>query len=165
MVKRMFGFGIHHYCLMSTHFHLVSSIPSVKKFSEGLRHLKSEYTRYFNQKLNRTGPLWRERFKSLLIEDERYLSACGLYVEANPLAAGMVAKPEDWPYSSARHYLVGITDSLVDEYEASDVPEMIDIHNKDYFTRGWAIGSELFRRQVRARVFGETPVPKKVPGT
>lgn len=60
------GLLIHHYCLMNTHFHLAVSIPSVASFSRGLQAVKSRYTAYFNKKYRHEGPLWRERFRSLI---------------------------------------------------------------------------------------------------
>lgn len=88
--KKKYEYQIHHYCIMQTHFHMVVTIGNVRHFSTGLQVLKKTYGEYYNFNHKRFGPLWRERFKSLLIENERYLYACGLYVEHNPVKAGMV---------------------------------------------------------------------------
>jgi REP element-mobilizing transposase RayT len=157
--KKRYEFFLHHYCLMHTHFHLVVSIPRIDQFSRGLQQLKWRYTDWFNKRHGRTGPLWRERFKSLLIENERYLYACGLYVEENPLKAGIVGKTEDWPHSSSAHYQGVRSDPLVDPYERKEIPEGLDLRNEDFFTKGWGIGSELFQIQLRERSFGGLSVP------
>ena len=68
---------------MNTHFHLAVKISSIDKFSQALHYMKRDYTYWHNKKYKKVGPLWRERFKSLLIEDERYMYACGLYIEGN----------------------------------------------------------------------------------
>lgn len=77
--KRKSGFKVFHYCLMQTHFHLAVNIPDVAAFSRSLANLKSRYTSLFHAKYHLSGPIWRERYKSLLIENEAYLLACGRY--------------------------------------------------------------------------------------
>lgn len=110
-------FLIHHYCLMQTHFHLVVSILNLGGFSQALKMIKWNYTHIYNERHQRQGPLWENRFHSMLIENETYLYACGLYVEHNPVEAGLVTRREDWPYSSAGYYLKGKNDLLVDSYK------------------------------------------------
>ena len=51
------------------------------------------YVRYFNERHGRTGTLWEGRYKSTLIQTERYLLACMAYIDLNPVRAGMVAEP------------------------------------------------------------------------
>ncbi len=159
-VKKKYQFLIHHYCLMNTHFHMALSIANLHRFSLGLQWVKQEYTKYFNKKSLRTGPLWRERFKSLVIENESYLYACGLYIEYNPVTAGMVKKSEEWPYSSNAYYLTGKQNPLVDVYDKTPkLPVDVDIQNAANFTQGYAVGSELFKLQIRERLFDEQSVP------
>lgn len=151
MSKDKYAYRIHHYCLMHTHFHLLVSMKSVKLFSEGLKWVKWNYTRYFNFKHQRFGPLWRDRFKSLLIEDERYLQACGAYVESNPVEAGMVGKCEDWPHSSSRYYFCGHEDALIDPYTFDGDAVIVEKERRqEFFTKGYVIGSELFKIQYRS---------------
>jgi len=90
--KKKFQFEIYHYCFMHTHFHVAVRVNDVFAFSKGLGYVKKKYAEWYNFKQKRFGPLWRDRFKSLLIEDEKYLYACGLYIERNPVKAGMVNK-------------------------------------------------------------------------
>jgi putative transposase len=122
-------FKLFHYCLMQTHFHLVVQVLSIKDFSKFLNYIKSRYTIYFHTKYKLSGPIWRERYKSLLIEDQIYMHACGQYVEYNPVKAGTVNIVEEWEYSSAKHYLGLGSNSLINNY---DVPEnAIKISYKD----------------------------------
>ncbi len=154
--RKEYGFRVYHYCLMNTHFHLAIQMESVPRFAAGMKWLKREYTNWYNQARQRRGTLWQERYKSLLIEDTHYLYACGLYMERNPVTAGMVTKSTDWPYSSSRCHELGAVDPLVQPYD--DLPahgEIVEFPEK-YFERGPAIGSELFRIQMRDR---QLPVP------
>lgn len=148
-VKRRGKFKIFHYCLMQTHFHLAVEMGSVKEFSCAVRDLKRSYVYWFHGKYKISGPIWRERFKSLLIEDENYLYACGRYIEDNPLKAGLVRESWNWEYSSCRHYEQGVVDKLIDQYESA-VKEVEDlIFDKEEFENGSVIGSSFFKFQFQ----------------
>lgn len=100
------------YCLMPNHVHHVV-VPSSEHslaalFSDGHRR----YTRHVNFREGWRGHLWQERFHSFVM-DERHLLATVRYVELNPVRAGLCARPEDWPWSSARAHLAGKNDILV----------------------------------------------------
>lgn len=106
------GTEIWGYCLMPNHVHLIM-VPS---HEDGLRAALSEahrqYTRHINFREGWRGYLWQGRFHSFAM-DEQYLMACARYVELNPVRAGMVEKPEDWQWSSARAHLSGEDDGFV----------------------------------------------------
>lgn len=157
--KEKYAFQIHHYCLMHTHFHLAVSIPNLESFSKALHRVKWAYTRSFNLRYKRRGTLWQERFKSMLIEDPKYLHACGLYIENNPVEVGLVKKSGEWEYSSARTYQEGPKSPLVDAYELPALPEKIDLQNKDFFTKGEGIGSNVFKIYQRDEQESWIPVP------
>ena len=103
-IKKEYEFKVFHYCLMQTHVHMVVGIQDTSGFSEGMKILKKAYAHQYNTAHKRFGPVWRDRYKSKLIENEGYLRACGSYVEHNPVEAGMVERAVDWPHSSSRHY-------------------------------------------------------------
>jgi hypothetical protein len=84
----------------------------------------------------------------MLIENEKYLLACGNYIEGNPVKAGMVEDVSDWEYSSARHYEGATKDKLVDSYEVSGLPEDIESEDDDEFMRGDLIGSGWFKYKI-----------------
>ncbi|MBU3759839.1 MAG: hypothetical protein FGM27_07935 [Candidatus Omnitrophica bacterium] len=138
------GFSLHHYCLMQTHFHLVASVLNLGEFSSALREIKQGYFDWFRKKYERKGPIWWGRFGSQVIENARYLYACGLYVEMNPVKAKMVSRPEDWPHSSSRYYFKGQPDDLVDNYERPSYDAAIPLTDGLNVGRGSYIGSPLF---------------------
>jgi len=141
-------FKIFHYCIMNTHFHLAAKIIILGNFSKALQQIKWHYTRYFNRKHKRWGPLWRERFRSMLIENEEYLYACGQYIELNPVKARMVKTQDQWQYSSARHYSRKQQDPLIDAYETTALPQDLDLDDSNEFERGSVIGSGLFKYKI-----------------
>jgi putative transposase len=71
------------------------------------------YVRAFNDAQGRTGTLWEGRYRSAVIQSERYLLACMVYIDLNPVRAGMVAQAVDHPWSSHAHYLGQRVDSLI----------------------------------------------------
>lgn len=151
-IRQVHDFKIYHYCFMNTHFHLVVKIPEVFQFSRGLQKLKSQYIYKFHTKYKISGPIWRERFRSLLIENESYLYACGQYIENNPVKAGIVRTSVEWEYSSSRYYLRGGKDGVVDGYETAELPKLpegADVADEEMFEKGIAIGSGYFRYQMR----------------
>jgi len=149
-IKKESEFQVFHYCFMHTHFHLAVKAPEVSRFSKGLQKLKSQYTYHYHTKYKVSGPIWRGRFRSLIIENEAYLYACGQYIENNPVRAGMVQKNAEWEYSSARYYSEGKEDQVVDGYETANLPDLpkdIDIFDERIFENGLAIGSGFFKFQ------------------
>lgn len=68
--------------------------------SEFMRNLQASFARWYNKSFGRKGRLWGDRFKSTLLEDEKALLDCLLYVELNPVRAGLVNRPEDYAGSS-----------------------------------------------------------------
>ena len=160
IVKQQYAFKIYHYCLMNTHFHLAVHIPNVSAFSSAVRKLKTSYIRFFHTKYRLSGPLWRERYKSLLIENDPYLFVCGEYIENNPVKAGMVKGVVDWPYSSARYYIKGVDDRLVDCYDRGAPYRLkgVDVADEDFFEKGHGVGSSFFRFKLRESLAGRLVV-------
>lgn len=92
------------YCLMGNHFHLVLRTRA-GGLSRLMRHLNGVYTQAFNRRHGLVGHLFQGRFKALLVDGDSYLAALCRYVERNPVAAGLVSHPADWPWSSCRMHL------------------------------------------------------------
>jgi len=120
-----FGVAIWAYCLMPNHIHLIA----VPESEEGLRHAIGEthrrYTRHINFREGWRGHLWQGRFASFVMDFYHLLTAVR-YVELNPVRAGLVDQPEQWPWSSAAAHIAGRDDALV------RVAPMLDIVREDW---------------------------------
>jgi hypothetical protein len=97
--------AIHAYVLMSNHFHLLATPQTADGLPMMMQAVGRSYVRAFNNAQGRTGTLWEGRYRSTLIQTERYLLACMAYIDLNPVRAGLVAQAADYPWSSHGHYI------------------------------------------------------------
>ncbi|MFT7476227.1 MAG: putative transposase [Verrucomicrobiales bacterium] len=80
---RRYSIEVHAYCLMGNHFHLLVRTPD-EKLDEAMQFLSGQYTQFYNRRYGRDGALFRGRYRSLLVDDERYLLAVSRYIHRNP---------------------------------------------------------------------------------
>lgn len=99
------GVRVHGYVLMTNHVHLLVSAGVVGAVSRMMQALGRRYVRSFNTRYARTGTLWEGRYKSCLVDTDRYLLACLRYIELNPVRAAMVAQPWKYRWSSVHGHL------------------------------------------------------------
>ncbi|MFW2374779.1 MAG: transposase [Gammaproteobacteria bacterium] len=92
--------AIHAYVLMTNHVHLLVTPFHVYGVSHMMQDLGRKYVHYINHVYRRTGTLWEGRFKSSLVDSEKYLFTCMRYIELNPVRASMVTHPGDYQWSS-----------------------------------------------------------------
>jgi putative transposase len=97
--------ALHAYVIMDNHFHLLLTPETEDGVPQMMQAVGRRYVRYFNDLHHRSGTLWEGRYKSTLIQSEPYLLACMAYIDLNPVRAGMVAQPQDFAWSSHRHYI------------------------------------------------------------
>ncbi len=93
------------YCIMPTHIHLILRQLSDKGISTFMGNLLNSYTKYFNTKYKRKGPLWEGRFKKVSIMTDEQLLHLTRYIHLNPVTAYLVNLPEEWGFSSYKEYL------------------------------------------------------------
>lgn len=106
---------LYHYCLMSNHLHLLLKVIEARDLSKLMQGINLSYTLYYKQKYKFTGSLWQGRYKSIVIEKDEYLMECGRYMERNPVRAGLVVDPKDYPFSSYNFYACGIESDIITE--------------------------------------------------
>lgn len=99
------------YCLMPTHLHLILKQLEDKGISKYCGNILNSFSRYFNTKHKRKGPLWEEKFKNVLVGNDEQILHLTRYIHLNPVTAFLIKKPEEWPYSSYKEYL-GLSNGL-----------------------------------------------------
>lgn len=108
---RKYVVELYAYCVMSNHFHLLLCTNTVK-IGTVMQTPLARIAQRWNWEYGRKGPVYDDRFKSIAITSERYFLNVARYIEYNPVKAGIVQRPEDYPWSSARAYLADEGDSL-----------------------------------------------------
>jgi putative transposase len=103
-ITRLWKIEIYAYCLMDNHYHLLLSTPTAG-LSRAMRHLDGIYTQKFNRVHHRDGPLFRGRYKAILIDAEEYFLSVVRYIHQNPLAAGVVPDIDRYRWSSHWGYI------------------------------------------------------------
>lgn len=128
---RKFRVALHAYVLMSNHFHVLATPETIEGIPQMMQAVGRRYVRVFNQRWQRTGTLWEGRYRSTLIQAERYLLACMVYIDLNPVRAGLVAEPGDYPWSSYLHLVGRRADRLLTPHPLY-----------------WALGNTPFAREA-----------------
>jgi putative transposase len=111
------GVEVHSYVLMTNHLHLLLTPKDSLAISKLMHSVMRRYVGYFNARYKRTGTLWEGRFHTTTIGSDFYLLACHRYIDNNPVRAGLVPRPEEYPWSSHRYYALDDPDSLVTPHQ------------------------------------------------
>lgn len=172
--------AIHAYVLMTNHAHLLLTPARADGISCLMKRLGQLYVQYVNRVHDRTGSLWEGRFRSCLVDSERYALVCHRYIEMNPVRAGMAGDPAEYPWSSHRANAHGAADPLLTEHPvlaqlAADprvrqraYRELFDAepeHGVEDEIRaatngGFALGPATFQRRM-ARALGRPVTPQR----
>ncbi len=86
------------YCLMGTHYHLLLE-GTTSDLGAAMQRLNGRYARTFNERHNRSGHVFAERYSARVIADEQHLEQTYAYVEANPAKAGLCDGDKPWPWT------------------------------------------------------------------
>jgi putative transposase len=104
---------VHAYVLMTNHVHLLITPHKEDGIAKVIQMVGRYYVQYFNYCYRRTVTLWEGRYRSTLIDSDRYALICYRYIELNPVRAGMVEKPANYPWSSYRFNALGVDDATI----------------------------------------------------
>ena len=165
---RKYECAIHAYVLMTNHVHVLLTPNAGQALPGFMQSVGRRYVRYINHTYRRTGTLWEGRYKSALIDSERYLLTCYRYIELNPVRAAMVAAPGDYPWSSYAHNAGVAANALITPHDVymhlGDRPEQRQHVYRSLFDRrleedaiksirdatnaGGVVGNERFKDEI-----------------
>jgi putative transposase len=133
--KIKYNFYLYAYVLMNNHYHLLieTSQPNLSKI---MHYINSAYTTYYNIKRHKYGHLFQGRYKSILVDKDSYLLELTRYIHLNPVRANIVAKPEDFKYSSYQCYIKKADDGYIDEKQIREVISIAPDHYRQYVEEG-----------------------------
>jgi putative transposase len=165
------GVEVHAYVLMSNHIHLLLTPQRDQALPRMMQALGRRYVRQFNLRHGRTGTLWEGRYRSSLIQTERHLLACMVYMDLNPVRAGLVADPAEHLWSSHGHYTGARVDKTLTPHalywQLGNTPFDREAAYTDLVRAGlsanqvgaltqatlsgWALGDEGFKRGLQSQ--------------
>ncbi|MES2318434.1 MAG: transposase [Pseudomonadota bacterium] len=167
---REFKVAIHAYVLMPNHLHLLASPSTVEGLAQMMQRVGRYYVPWYNAKYKRTGSLFQGRFKTSLIDAERYFMVCSRYIESNPVRSQLVADARDYPWSSFAHHAGVRPDSLITDHalywalgntpfqrEAAYIELSHPLSAAEMATvdaavlKGWPLGSDAFKTELQLR--------------
>lgn len=116
------------YCLMPTHIHLILRQLQDNGISRFMNLILKSYSKYFNIKHRRKGPLWEGRFKNVLIGTNEQFVHLTRYIHLNPVTSYLIDKPEHWRFSSYNEYL----GFLSEDRQICNFSDYLDINTSSY---------------------------------
>lgn len=178
--SREHGVAIHAYVLMDNHFHLLATPAREDSLARMMQGVGRRYVRHFNLRHGRSGTLWEGRYRCAVIQAEAWLLPCMVHLDLHPVREGRVERPQDWAWSSHRHYVGVETERMVTVHPLlwtlgntpfareqayaqrveAGIPPALQEALADAALHGWALGDEGFlaglqkltpRRLIRGR--------------
>lgn len=167
---REFKVAIHAYVLMPNHVHLLATPSTAEGLAQMMQRVGRYYVPWYNAKYRRTGSLFQGRFKTSLIDAERYFMVCSRYIESNPVRSQLVSDARDYVWSSFAHHAGLRSDPVITDHalywalgntpfqrEAAYIElsqplgeaekAMVDAA----VLKGWPLGSDTFKAELQQR--------------
>lgn len=172
---------VHAWVFMTNHVHLLMTPKYEGRVSELMQSIGRRYVPYFNFTYKRSGTLWGGRFKSSLVESQKYVLECYRYIELNPVRAAMVSSPGDYKWSSycanaegrasklitPHEEYLGLSETLETRlakyrafFEGQVHPQLLRVIQRNT-EKGFVIGSDRFADQI-AKLTGQRVVEGKL---
>ena len=102
---------------MPNHVHLILFPNEARKLGKIMQGVNQAYAIWFNKKYIKVGHLWQGRYKSMVVQNHKYLLECLEYIESNPIRAGICNSPFEYPWSSWQVRFGHRKDGLLDSPE------------------------------------------------
>lgn len=148
--KKRYQLTILAYCIMNNHAHFLIYVKDINQLGQFMQKINLLYSVAYNREEKRCGVLFRNRYQTEPIYNEKYLINCIKYIHNNPVKAKMVSKCEDYPYSSYNDYLKneGVTQSEIMTYLFGKNPNYTELFKQTFERRYIDInGTEEFNKE------------------
>jgi putative transposase len=159
---------LHSYILMTNHVHLLLTPEEPDGVSRLFQSMGRFYVHYVNQTYDRSGTLWEGRYKSTLVDSEKYFLTVSRYIELNPVRAHMVGEPAEYPWSSYQKNAMGKAIDLITPHPSylslgktdkerqiayralfeSQIPDHTLKEIRDATNKAWVLGDNRFKKQI-----------------
>lgn len=95
------------YCMMNNHAHLLIFTKEIESLSKFMQRINNSYSNFYNKINNRVGFVFRDRYYTQEILDQRQLYTCLRYIHNNPVKANIIKEAKEYKYSSYTEFLYG----------------------------------------------------------
>ena len=137
------------YCLMPNHFHLILKQLTDGSITEMMSKLSLSYTKYFNTKYRRVGPLFQGEFKSVLVESDEQFIHLSRYIHLNPLVSYLVNDLKKYKWSSYLEYLNLTQSNICQKNQIQDFfTSHIEYEQFVLDQSGYALELEIIKHQL-----------------
>jgi len=163
---------IHAYVMMTNHVHLLVTPQTEDGISKLMQSLGRYYVQYINYCYDRTGTLWEGRYKATLIDSNAYMLTCMRYIELNPVRAGMVKQPGEYPWSSYAYNGQGRSDELITPHTLYKKQGATEVERRKAYrslfrsslndvtlneireatNKAWVLGNDRFKRKIEKQL-------------
>jgi REP-associated tyrosine transposase len=177
------GCRIHAYVLMTNHVHMLVTGEGRDSISAMMKGINEQYGHFFNRRFARVGAVWQSRHFGSVVDSSEYLLTTFKYIDLNPVRAGMVERPRDYPWSSHRCHAEGESSIVVSAHAGYlalgegererneryrrlfDTPIADDLlaRIRSSFRSELPLGNDEFRREMGARFGVRTELSKPGP--
>ena len=164
--RKKFKLLIYNYVLMSNHVHIMIELRAPATLAPAMEAIFKSYAHYSNHKYERTGHVFENRYKSPIIQTDRYFFACSRYINLNPVKAKIADTPQDYRWSSyAKLAYGGSSEIAIDQHELylklgrtprergiaykNLVHSLNDDYDKKIQTGRAVIGNKAFKQMIK----------------
>jgi REP element-mobilizing transposase RayT len=172
--RKRYGLAILNYMVTSNHIHLLV-VDTGKRdvISKSMQLVAGRTGQEYNQRKNRSGAYWEDRYHATAVESGDHLARCLVYIDTNMVRAGVVSHPSKWPFSGYNEIQEPRRKNVLIDYERLQaffgadsydqlrtthkgwVEEQLQVAGKkrqDEWTSSIAVGSKAFVEDVKARL-------------
>ena len=111
--KNGYQYNVLGFVMMGNHYHIIIQ-PLDKELGMIFQRINLNYSKYYNNKYDRSGHVFQGRYTAILVHDQRYLLGLLRYIHQNPIKANLAPRIKDYTWSSDVFHLTNISDKLVD---------------------------------------------------
>ena len=135
------------YCIMNNHTHMLVNVKDISELSKYMKRLNIIYAIHYNKKYQRVGYVFRDRFKSEAIKDEKHYWTCIKYIYDNPVKAGICKKAEDYKWSNYKPIKKTIEKEIVFIDTEEDYKKIYRSYIKEFLKKNNIGKSELIENK------------------
>jgi len=167
--KHRYGLCVLNYVVTSNHIHLLVKDTDTDVISRSLQLIAGRTGQEYNNRKNRKGAYWEDRYHATAVESETHLFKCLVYMDLNMVRAGVVSHPQKWAHGGyqeiqnpPKRYRIIDTSVLMEYCDVFSFASFQDLHRnwvedalqleppkmEDHWTQSIAVGSKSFVDQV-----------------